>query len=525
MKTIKYLTLMLMAIISASVISCNKDDSGAPEIHGVRITDPTKADSLFAQAFPGQMIVIVGKNLQNAKKVFINNQDVSFNANYNTSTHLIVKIPSEEDGFETLFVNPDLPAEIRVETDRGIARYNFLVTYAPSISLVMAETYPIPPNNRMTVTGNNFVDIERVFFTDVPQSQFYEQSLVVQVHNYDVVNRRFLDPVKGYVIQSTMTFRLPADLPRTDGNFFGYFVVEGRGKTAFYQFMTLPAPVIQSISSDMPLPGMQVTINGMYFIDIESVDIGNGEIIILSEDMDELTREKIVFTMPAKPSKSGLKITAFNGEAYIGAFYPYNQLLTDYDDAGKYESWSGDDISFMEANAAEPPYFSDGKYARIKGVYGATWWAGAICMFKDDDRNNIFPPFDKIPANTPASDVYLAYECYNRFSFVGAPAVVRYELLDGNDKNSQYFNYQWDLGAYEVAHPGYDEIALYNQWYTVMVPLNRFDDFKDGALYSDIIARKFNMLHFVVINPQGLGGQPHEIDIFFDNVRFITKPK
>lgn len=229
--------------------------------------------------------------------------------------------------------------------------------------------------------------------------------------------------------------------------------------------------------------------------------------------------------MPAKPSKSGLKITAFNGEAYIGAFYPYNQLLTDYDDAGKYESWSGDDISFMEANAAEPPYFSDGKYARIKGVYGATWWAGAICMFKDDDRNNIFPPFDKIPANTPASDVYLAYECYNRFSFVGAPAVVRYELLDGNDKNSQYFNYQWDLGAYEVAHPGYDEIALYNQWYTVMVPLNRFDDFKDGALYSDIIARKFNMLHFVVINPQGLGGQPHEIDIFFDNVRFITKPK
>jgi len=271
---------------------------------------------------------------------------------------------------------------------------------------------------------------------------------------------------------------------------------------------------------------MKVTISGLYYIDVERVDINNGEIIILPEDMEELTREKIVFTMPAKPSKSGtLRIHAMNGIGVLNNFYPYENLLTDYDEVGKYEPWSGN-VYFTEADPGEPPYSSDGQFARIKGDFGATWWDGAICMFKNADQTeNIFPSFDKIPANTPASDVYLAYECYNRFSFVGAPAVVRYELLDGNDKNSQYFNYQWDFGAQEVAHPGYDGIALYNQWYTVMVPLNKFDGFKEGALYSDIVARKFNMLHFVVINPQGLGGQPHEIDIFFDNVRFISKPK
>ena len=521
--TLKYWALALIVIVAASVVNCNKDEApGPPEIHGVRITDPATADSLFTQALPGQMIVIVGKNLQNAKKVFINNQDLFFNANYNTATHIIVNIPSEEDGFETVYINPDLPTEIRVETDKGIARYNFLVTYPyPSITLITADTYPTPANSKMTVTGYNFVDIKKVYFTEVLPELNGQQ---FEVQNYEVLNNRYLDPVRGYVTESTLSFRLPANLPRTDGNFFGFLVVECVAQTAYSTYFTLPAPIIQSISSDMPLPGMKVTINGLYFIDVESIQIGD-DITIMPEDMEVATREKIVFTMPGKPSKSGLKITAFNGEATIDNFYPYEQLLTDFDEIGNYESWSGDDVTFMNADETpgEPPYFSDGKYGRIKGIYGGTWWAGAVAMFKDDDQvENIMPSFDYIPADTPASDVYLAYECYNRFSFAGAPAFIRYEFLIDGSGEFNYFNYDWGTNTTrDVSHPGYDGIPIYDEWYTVMVPLSRFSGLED-ATYSDIVEQNITMLHFVVINPNGPN---HEIDIFFDNIRFIIKPQ
>jgi len=550
----KYLTLTLTVFILASVISCNKDETGPPEIHGVRITDPSRADSLFNQAYPGSMVVIVGKNLQKAKKVFINNQDVFFNANYNTSTHIIIDIPSEEDGFEIAYKvdpatgeiirDPDISTEIRVETEKGIARFTFLVTYkAPSITRIDAETYPTPANNRMTVTGYNLVDIKKIFFTDVPQNLFTENSLQVEVFNYDLVNRRYLDPVDGYVTESLITFRLPNNLPRTEGNFFGYFVVDCQAAPAFIDYKTLPPPLIQSISSEMPFQGMKVTINGLYFFDVESVDFNNGEIIILPEDMETLTRDKIVFTMPAKisTSKVNLKITAMNGVAILNNLYQYENLFTDFDEVGKWESWSGDDVTFMEeAVPGEPPFTSDGGYGRINGLYGQTWWSGAMVFLKNDSReDNILPSFDGIPAKTPVKDIYLAYDCYNRFSFDKAPVYIQYKIERENDdevggKNVNYSNFNWDANAtVDVSHPGIDGLPRYNEWYTVYIPLSKFIRTENDKIvynfaelqYSDIVANHYDKLLFVTISPKGILNYKHEIDIFFDNIRFVTLPK
>ena len=43
---------------------------------------------------PGTMIVVIGENLNDVRKVFINEQEVSFNSNYGTSTSLILTIRS-----------------------------------------------------------------------------------------------------------------------------------------------------------------------------------------------------------------------------------------------------------------------------------------------------------------------------------------------------------------------------------------------------------------------------------------------
>jgi hypothetical protein len=360
-----------------------------------------------------------------------------------------------------------------------------------------------------------------VYFTNVDPNNPVGAEVRIEVPSFTVENNRV-----DFKTTSMMEFTLP-ELPRNaSGNFFGYFVIECAASKAVVRFQTLPEPIITSISSDMPIPGMKVTINGSFFIKVEYVEI-NGEITILPEDMEELTRTKITFTMPAKPSKSGeLRIVASNGVGVRKNFYPYGQLLTDYDEVGKYENWGG--ISFEpdpENPAANLPAFSDGKFALMRATVRDTWWGPAIAMFKDTAAykvESILPSFDYIPANTPSSEVYLAYECYNKYPFESS-AFVRYEFLDAGIKGvAQYFNYDWGTNTVmDVCHPGYDGVPLYNQWYMALVPLSKFDGFAD-LTYGDIYKKGIAMLHFVVINPVST---KNTLDIMFDNVRFITLPK
>jgi len=519
----RHIALLLLIAGAMAFASCNDNNNSAgdaPEITGVRLTNPAEADSLFSHIPAGRMIVIVGKNLQNAKHIYINDQEVFFNANYNTSTHIIVTIPSEQNGFILTYFDPALKPEIRVETDHGTATYQFLVTFPfPAITAIDAETYPTPTGDSIKVTGTDFEDIKRVYFTDIDPTVQPGAGVQVDVSNYTVDNNRV-----NYVTTSLMKFTLP-ELPRdAGGNYFGYLVIECAASTASHKYQTLPDPTITSISSDMPIPGMKVTINGTFFIDVKYIDINNGEITILPENMDEVTRTKITFTMPAKPSQTcNLKVVASNGECVRTNFYPYAQLLTDFDEIGRYESWSGDDVQFLEADPANPPYISDGKYAWTKGTYGGTWWAGATIMYKDSAQiESIFPSYDYIPAETPSSEVYLAYECYNRIPFTGS-AIIRYEFEQvGFSGAFSYFNYNWGTNTtMDVSHPDYTGVALFDQWYTAMIPLSKFAGL-ETASYKDICDKGIMMLQFVVINP---ASGKNDVDICFDNVRFITIPK
>ena len=106
------LAALLANIALISLASCSDDENsgGQPVIECVRLTDPEKADSTFTDATVGQMILIQGRNLNNALNVYINNQDCYFNSNYNTSTHLIVTIPAD---LIVRGMDENVPLEIR----------------------------------------------------------------------------------------------------------------------------------------------------------------------------------------------------------------------------------------------------------------------------------------------------------------------------------------------------------------------------------------------------------------------------
>jgi hypothetical protein len=98
-KIYKSILLLTMAIAIAGIYSsCTKEaalpNNGEPRIRYVRITEPTSSDSLLVGAYQGNLVAIVGENLENATQVWFNDQRASLTPTYITSTSILVSVPS-----------------------------------------------------------------------------------------------------------------------------------------------------------------------------------------------------------------------------------------------------------------------------------------------------------------------------------------------------------------------------------------------------------------------------------------------
>jgi len=113
----KFLPLLFLTILLlGSFASCKKDDSGSnggvPSISYIRVTEPTKSDSLLAGAFQSNLIAIIGNNLQNAQQIWFNDQRASLTPTYITNTAILVSVPALipqviNNKLKILFLNGD----------------------------------------------------------------------------------------------------------------------------------------------------------------------------------------------------------------------------------------------------------------------------------------------------------------------------------------------------------------------------------------------------------------------------------
>ncbi|MBU2886490.1 IPT/TIG domain-containing protein [Gilvimarinus agarilyticus] len=130
------LFLAMTVVIWGGLSSCQEDDmsGGAPMVSFIRITAPESADSLVVSAGQGQMISIMGENLQNVKQLYFNDRPATLNPSFITSSSVIVtvpsKIPSEINNLMTMvFSNGDslkVPFEVRISApsvDRFLSEY------------------------------------------------------------------------------------------------------------------------------------------------------------------------------------------------------------------------------------------------------------------------------------------------------------------------------------------------------------------------------------------------------------------
>jgi Surface glycan-binding protein B xyloglucan binding domain len=155
-----YKPLLLLLVISgimAIAASCTKDDvAAAPVIKYVRVTNPVSADSLLVGAFQGNLIAIVGENLQGATEIWFNDQKAVLTPTYITSTIILVSVPNQ------------IPKEITnklkiVFADQRVLLYDFKVQISEPIVKSMDCEYVLT-GSEATIRGDFFYEPLTVTF-------------------------------------------------------------------------------------------------------------------------------------------------------------------------------------------------------------------------------------------------------------------------------------------------------------------------------------------------------------------------
>ncbi len=159
MKTIyKYsMLLCIAAALSVIIAGCDDDEGGEPRISYVRITRAASSDSLLISAGQGQMIAIMGQNLQNTQEVWFNDQRATLTATFITSTSIIVRIPAD--------IPEEITNELRLVFANGeTLTYDFTVDISEPVVNRMKSEY-VNTGDVATFYGNFFYPPLQVTFT------------------------------------------------------------------------------------------------------------------------------------------------------------------------------------------------------------------------------------------------------------------------------------------------------------------------------------------------------------------------
>lgn len=156
MKTYSKLSiiLLLFTLLSGMFFSCEKEDTKNPEVIYIRKTDPNKSDSLLIGAYLGEMIAIIGKDLDGLRELWFNDQKAILNPTYITSTSVIVIIP------------PNIPDQVTnimkmIFSDGKSLEYPFNV-YVPAPVVSSMKCEYVADGDDAVIRGDYFIDDQAI---------------------------------------------------------------------------------------------------------------------------------------------------------------------------------------------------------------------------------------------------------------------------------------------------------------------------------------------------------------------------
>ena len=532
------LLLALMAFFALGFTACSDSDGGGgqPEITGVRVCDPEKADSLFTKSAQGQMIAIIGNNLGGALAVYINDQKVGFSTTMNTDHSIIVKVPSESDGFQLTAFNSDLKDEIRVETGGGVATYAFKVLGAGPVLQRIQGAYPRSAGDILNVYGLNLYSIENIYFTDALAEDIAttEWETVpgnhVAVTDYDIVKQdRYVNSSQNYEVNSQIQLVTP-ELPFSTGT----LVLECAAGIVYVPYYKTPGkPAILSVSSDMPVIGEQLVITGQEFVQVESVSFG--DVTLTADDFTVAETEDQIFIdidkVPSKGSGTTLTVTTPGGVGTFDNFFVYDCLLNDFDSGVTDEGWGPN---------AEYGTFGVGGTGNVAHLNSYGQWWGQMIFFKKDWSGDPLPlpSYDVIPASASTDNLYFTFEVYDGGSDynndgTGFQGYLRYSfwyanhIAEGEDPDVLYDNFAWvdyEKGTFENPDgkilQDINGEAHVGKWYRHVCKLSNMTAYK-GKTYKDVVNNGIGIVRIMSITQ---GTKTGNVDVYIDNIRLVYIP-
>jgi hypothetical protein len=264
-----FIAFAIMGVFS----SCDNEDvgSGTPTISYIRVTNPASSDSLVVAAGQGQLIAIIGDNLQDAREIWFNDQQSTLTPTYITKTSILVSVPSKipssiTNKLKIIFANGDsLLYDFKVTINKpSITGMDCEYTLADSIATIRGDYFYLP----ITVTfpgGVVGTDVSvdatnKILNVTVPVGAQIGQITVSS--NFGSTKSDFWfrdnrnifissDPYSGWWDSTLVVKKVgPADPPLINGNYIR--IVKKFGVWGWYDAAGGPASVMGDISKNIP---------------------------------------------------------------------------------------------------------------------------------------------------------------------------------------------------------------------------------------------------------------------------------
>ena len=376
-------------------------------------------------------------------------------------------------------------SETDAEKDEGkVPSVQYVRMCAPGVSdslLVRASL-----GQRIAFIGENLGDVQKIYFND---------------------QKALLNPT--LVTSNSIIVDVPSNIPVEVPDMVKF--VTSKGITYEYPFaVTVPNPVLTSISCQYAQPGDVLTITGDYFLGTEKKPVkvkfpGVDAVVI---DPANYTKTSLTVTVPAGATEEG----AITVESMYGSsrssflFLESSGMVTNFDD-GYANPWGYPSAGVLDDGGIS------GKYIKFYCEGNAAWnWTDKLMW-------GYWASSDKPIATGDVSKLALRFEC-NIITWSDCPLLIwfaKYVEGGGISPDDNYAQAHWKPWN----NAGEKVNAATNGWTTVTIPLTDFkynkDESADNLSIGDI--SQYSNLNFMMF---GAADNPADVNILFDNIRIVT---
>jgi len=377
----------------------------------------------------------------------------------------------------------------KYETTDGTPSISYVrpVDYASRDSLLTSASL----DQTVCLVGNNLRSVVELYFND--------QKAVLNT---------------SYMTDHTLIVTVPGDLPTVVSD--KLYMVTTKKDTVSYDFgVTIPQPVISSMSNEWAAEGEEVTIYGDYFLDYDNfpLEVYFGSSYTLPREyITSITKTSITFTMPADAPHEKISIESKYGKTNAPFMYMDERgMLFDFDNACSTGTVLGnhgwhaqviqsDDTSLsgnyllLGKNTMDDATWNDGNFSF---EYWAGNWADPetytdyprLCDIADfSDWDNKSLKFEMmVPSSNPWScaPLQVIFCGTDKVSNGNAGVTDIYgTTLGGANNNFFHAGDGWGRALYMPWYNSSTGVSSYStndKWVTVTIPFSQFSYYYDGS--------------------------------------------